>query len=82
MESIFNLMATKKISINDLKKGIFVHDLDISWMQSPFLRHKRNITTAKDILLLKKIGVKNIVIDLSRSDKVEDPLGLLRVYHA
>lgn len=65
-------MATKNISIADLKKGMFIHKLDISWIKAPFLRHKRQINTDNDILLLKKSGVKNLVIDLSRSKITQD----------
>ncbi|MCU7834755.1 MAG: DUF3391 domain-containing protein [gamma proteobacterium symbiont of Taylorina sp.] len=64
-------MATKKISIDDLKKGMFIHEIDISWIKSPFLRHRRKINTQNDILLLKKAGVKELVIDLSRSDIIQ-----------
>ena len=62
--------ATKKISIAQLQPGMFVHELDIPWMQSPFLRHRRKVNSRKDILLLKKAGVKELVIDLQRGDDV------------
>ncbi len=61
---------TKKISIAQLKPGMFIHELDIPWLQSPFLHHRRKINSQKDILLLKKAGVKGLVIDLQRGDDV------------
>ena len=61
-------MPTRKILITQLRKGMFIHELDISWMQSPFLRHRRKISSANDIALLKKAGVKELTIDLSRGD--------------
>ncbi len=61
---------TKKISIAQLKPGMFIHELDIPWLQSPFLRHRRKINSQKDILLLKKAAVKELVIDLQRGDDV------------
>ncbi|MCW8930475.1 MAG: DUF3391 domain-containing protein [Gammaproteobacteria bacterium] len=64
-------MSTRKISISQLRKGMFIHELDISWMQSPFLRHRRKISTNNDIALLKKAGVKNLSIDLSRGNDVQ-----------
>ena len=59
-------MSTRKISINQLRDGMFIHELDIPWMQSPFLRHRRKINSTKDIALLKKAGVKELYIDLKR----------------
>lgn len=50
---------------------MFIHELDIPWMQSPFLRHRRKIGSEKDIVLLKKAGVKQIIIDLARGSDVK-----------
>ena len=65
-------MATRKINISQLREGMFIHELDISWLQSPFLRHRRKISTDNDIALLKKAGVKQLHIDLSRGHDVEE----------
>ena len=40
----------KKISIEELKIGMFVVEMDISWIQSPFLLHRRAVKSKKDIL--------------------------------
>ncbi len=61
-------MSTRKISITQLCPGMFIYELDIPWLQSPFLRHRRKINSEKDVLLLKKAGVKELVIDLLRGD--------------
>ena len=57
----------KKISIDELQIGMFIVEMDISWIKSPFLRHRRSIENNKDILLLKKSGVKKITIDLDKA---------------
>ncbi len=57
----------KKITIDELQIGMFVVDLDISWIKSPFLFHRRAIKTKKDIALLKHSGVKQVTIDLDKS---------------
>ena len=62
--------STRKILITQLQPGMFVHELDIPWLQSPFLRHRRKVSSQKDILLLKKAGVKELVIDLQRGDDI------------
>ncbi|MCN4143737.1 MAG: DUF3391 domain-containing protein [Thiohalomonas sp.] len=59
-------MSTRKIKISQLANGMFIHELDIPWMKSPFLRHRRKIKSANDIALLKQAGVKELHIDLSR----------------
>ena len=64
-------MSLKKITISELSIGMFVHEMDIPWIKSPFLRHKRKIASKNDILLLKKAGVKNIIIDLSRGSDIK-----------
>ena len=46
---------------------MFVVEMDISWIQSPFLLHRRAIKSNKDINLLKQSGVKFLSIDLSKS---------------
>ena len=62
----------KKITIDELQIGMFVVDLDISWIKSPFLFHRRAIKTKKDIALLKRSGVKQLTIDLDKSQiKIE-----------
>ncbi|HBF08874.1 MAG TPA: hypothetical protein DHW71_13025 [Gammaproteobacteria bacterium] len=67
-------MALKRINIQDLKLGMFVSELDISWVKSPFFRHKRLIVKQEDIELLKKAGVESLVIDVDKSKvAVPDP---------
>jgi len=61
----------KNITIDELVLGMFVSELDISWVKSPFFRHKRLIAQQQDIELLKKAGVKKLVIDLTKSTIIE-----------
>jgi hypothetical protein len=46
----------KQIDIAQLRVGMFVADMDISWMQSPFLRHRCLLKTENDVRLLKLPG--------------------------
>ncbi|MCC6139277.1 MAG: DUF3391 domain-containing protein [Nitrospira sp.] len=64
-------MATKTISIDQLRVGMYVAKIDLSWFQSPFLRHARLIEETRQIQKLRRAGAKHIVIDLSRGDDVE-----------
>jgi len=64
---------TKKIPVSQLKPGMFVEELDISWLKSPFLRHRRKIESDKDILLYKQYGAKIITIDLDKGLDLSSP---------
>lgn len=56
----------KVIPISDLRVGMFVTRLDMSWLASPFLSHSRAINETSDIQALRDAGVKTLTIDLSR----------------
>lgn len=56
----------KVISISDLRIGMYVTKLDVSWLDSPFLSHSRAIKESSDIQVLRDAGVKALTIDLSR----------------
>ncbi len=63
-------MHIRKITIAQLSQGMFIHELDIPWIKSPFLRHRRKIKSASDIALLKQAGVEHLLIDLSKGADV------------
>ncbi len=63
---------TKKISIEQLKPGMYVSDLGSDWMSHPFLR---SAFAVKDEAMVKKIvesGIHEVYIDTSRGDDVPD----------
>lgn len=57
------------IPLEQLVIGMLVVELDIPWMDSPFLTHSRKIKGPKDILALKQSGVKTVVIDIDRGTR-------------
>ena len=63
----------KVIPISDLRVGMFVTKLDMSWLDSPFLSHSRAIKDTSDIRALRDAGVKTLTIDLSRGVDVAPP---------
>ena len=63
----------RKISIDELVVGMFVAGLDISWLKTPFLFHKRLIRQREDIALLKEYGVQIVTIDPNRGKDVPNP---------
>ena len=63
---------TKQISIDDLVVGMYIVGLDQSWLQSPFLFHRRQIGRYEEIARLKAYGVRRVTIDATRGlDLVE-----------
>ncbi len=72
-------MATKTILIDQLRVGMYVAKIDLSWFQSPFIRRSLLIEHTIQIEKLRHAGAQHLVIDLSRGDDVEtasplDPL--------
>jgi len=58
------------VALDDLRIGLFV-DLDLGWMAHPFASSRFKITSAKQIDVLKGLGVKRIRYIPSQSDSVE-----------
>jgi response regulator RpfG family c-di-GMP phosphodiesterase len=59
-------MATTRISIRDLKIGMYVSALDLPWYRSPFLRHSFLVERHAQIHKLVRAGVRTVVIDHAR----------------
>jgi len=63
---------TKKISVSQLKPGMFVADLGSDWMSHPFFR---SAFAVKDEAMVEKIvssGIHELYIDPTRGDDVAD----------
>lgn len=63
--------TTKTIPIEQLKLGMFVERLDRSWLTTPFFRHRFVLRNADDIELMKRYGIKQVVIDPTKGLDVE-----------
>lgn len=63
-------MSQQKVPIDHVQIGMFIEDMDIPWMDSPFLRHKKKIKSEKEIALLKKAGVQVLTINVEKSDVI------------
>ncbi len=66
-------LPLKKIPISQLTIGMFITELDISWMDSPFFSNSLLIKTQKEIDQLKKAGAKTIVIDPNKGTDLQQP---------
>jgi hypothetical protein len=56
----------KRISVDELKVGMFIVNLGRSWLAHPFLRNQFAVTSPNQIKKLKKSGIKEVYIDPRR----------------
>jgi hypothetical protein len=56
----------KRVPVSGIKPGMYVVGLDRSWLQTPFLFQRKLIKSVEDIDTLKKHGIREVVIDISR----------------
>ena len=61
-------MAKQDIPIALLRPGMHVVGIDVSWLDSPFLRHSFKIQDPQDIKKLLDAGVKIVTIERDKSD--------------
>lgn len=53
----------KKITIDQLKPGMFIHDLNCGWLDHPFLKSKFHLRDAGTIDKIRSLGIKELYID-------------------
>ncbi len=66
------LMTRKRVAIGDLRPGMYVVGLDRSWLQTPFLFHRKLIQRPEEIEKLKKHGIREVEIDTARGSDVSE----------
>jgi HD-GYP domain-containing protein (c-di-GMP phosphodiesterase class II) len=59
-------MLAQHVSINQLRVGMYVTKLDVSWLRSPFLQHAFLIQEPEQINKLRRAGVQTVEIDPER----------------
>ncbi|MFZ1545535.1 MAG: HD-GYP domain-containing protein [Candidatus Nitrotoga sp.] len=55
----------KKIKVNDIRLGMYIHEVCGSWMDHPFWKNSFTLTENNDLNTLKNCGVAEIWIDTS-----------------
>jgi putative nucleotidyltransferase with HDIG domain len=53
---------SKRIDIDEARPGMQIEEMDRSWLETPFLRHKMTITSQEQIAQLKACGVRTLVV--------------------
>lgn len=64
----------KKISIDQLNPGMFIHDLNVDWMAHPFLRKRFAVQDEAAVSKIRAAGIRDLYIDTSRGSDVPDAL--------
>ncbi|HYT54564.1 MAG TPA: DUF3391 domain-containing protein [Verrucomicrobiae bacterium] len=64
------LSTRKRVPVSGIKPGMYVVGLDRSWLQTPFWFHRKLIKCVEDIDTLKKHGIREVLIDISRGADV------------
>lgn len=62
----------KKIDTEQLKPGMYVHDLDCTWLHHPFLFSRFRVTDEAMVQRIEAAGIRQLYIDVSRGDDVID----------
>ncbi|MDO9119827.1 MAG: DUF3391 domain-containing protein [Nitrospira sp.] len=66
-------MAHRTIPLSDLKVGMYLIGVDRSWLHTPFLRHKFEISAQSEIDTLRASGIAQVTIDTGRGLDVTIP---------
>jgi putative nucleotidyltransferase with HDIG domain len=62
----------KKIKVEQLKPGIFVHDFNCGWLHHPFLRNRVKLTTDEEIDKIVKHQIRELYIDTAQGLDIDD----------
>ncbi|HLP31019.1 MAG TPA: DUF3391 domain-containing protein, partial [Geothrix sp.] len=65
-------MAIKRVKVNELRAGMYVHDLNCGWLDHGFLRPQFLLRGEGQIQKMKDQGLSEIYIDTGRGDDVAD----------
>ena len=62
----------KKIKVEQLKPGVFVHDFNSGWLHHPFLKNQAKIKTEEDVRKIIKYRVHEVYIDTDKGLDIDD----------
>lgn len=61
----------KKIRVDQLRPGMYVHDLNCSWMDHPFVANRFEVRDYKRIDEIRALGVHELYIDIRKGLAIE-----------
>lgn len=60
----------KRIDVNLLKPGMYIHDLNCAWLDHPFLTNSFAVRNDDTVERIRGIGIREVYIDTDRGDDV------------
>ena len=66
-----NIMI-KKVSVLQLKPGMFIHDMNCGWSEHPFLSKTLKIKSSKEIEKIVGVGIRELYIDTLKGLDIDD----------
>ena len=67
-------LSVKRIAIDKLRVGMYVHDVNCSWIDHPFLTSGFLVKTNKTIEEIRALGVHELFIDTKRGGNSPEPV--------
>ena len=62
----------KRIKIDQLIPGMFVHDLNCGWLENPFLSYSLKVKDEKTLNQIVANGIQEVYIDTEKGIDVDD----------
>lgn len=62
----------KKITVNQLKPGMYVHDIDAEWLEGHTLPNRMMIKSDADIMAIRNVGIREVYLDTEKGMDVAD----------
>ena len=62
----------KKVKVEQLKPGVFVHDFNSGWLHHPFLKNRAKIKTDNEIQKIIKYRIHEVYIDTEKGLDIDD----------
>jgi hypothetical protein len=62
----------KKIKVEQVKPGIFVHDFNCGWLHHPFLKNRIKIHNDQEVEKILSHGIREVYIDTDKGLDVDD----------
>jgi len=64
----------KKVSVKQLRPGMFIHDMNCGWLRHPFLKNSIKIKDGAAIRKISEYGIREVFIDTDKGPDVDqDP---------
>ena len=64
--------SIKKIPVEQLRPGMYVHDINCSWLDHPFATKDFPVKDGKRVAEIRALGIRELYIDTARGHGVTD----------